>query len=163
RRRPRGRASDPSFADLLPLDALEQRAEVPRAEPLVALALDDLEEERSGRRLAVEPGGVLEEDLQEVRARPVAVDEDLELAQLVDVLVDLADAVLDEPRGQHVEVRARGRHELDASLAHAPDGGDDVRQRERNVLDAVAAQIFIEHVDLRRLERRTPRLVVREL
>ena len=79
---------------LLALDALEQRAEVAGAEPLVALALDDLVEERAGLGSLVEAGRLLEEDLQQVRVLVIAVDQDLELAQTSEVLVDLADAAL---------------------------------------------------------------------
>src|SRR5678815_93659 len=51
---------------LLALDALEQRAEVSRAEPLVTLALDDLVEERAGIPLAVEARGVVPDRLVQV-------------------------------------------------------------------------------------------------
>ena len=76
---------------LFPFDRLEQRAEVARAEALIALALDDLEEERPRFGIVVVAGRLLEEDLQEVLVRPRAVDQDLELSQRVDALVDLAD------------------------------------------------------------------------
>ena len=49
-----------------PLDRLEQRAEVPRAEPLIALALDDLEEERPGLAVVLAARRLLQEDLQQV-------------------------------------------------------------------------------------------------
>src|SRR5690242_8965600 len=56
---------------LIALDALEQRLEVALAEPLVALALDDLEEDRADR--------VLGEDLQQLAllGLGVGVDQDL--------------------------------------------------------------------------------------
>ena len=76
---------------LFPLDRLEQRAEVPRAEALIALAFDDLEEERARLAIVVQAGGFLEEDLQQVFAARAAVDQDAELAQHVDALLDLAD------------------------------------------------------------------------
>src|SRR5581483_9998133 len=54
-------------ADLIELDRLEQRAEIAFAEALVALALDDLEEDRADHRLG--------EDLeQQVAGRPVEED-----------------------------------------------------------------------------------------
>src|SRR5215472_12413780 len=65
---------DPARGLLVALDALEQRAEVPCAETLVALALNDLVEERSGLAFAVEAGGVLHEDLQKVAVLLVPVD-----------------------------------------------------------------------------------------
>src|SRR3954462_9376811 len=81
----------PPFRLLLPLDALEERPEVAAAEALVALALDDLEEERARLRLLVQRGGVLHEDLQQVAVLLVAVDEDLQLPQRLDGLVDALD------------------------------------------------------------------------
>jgi hypothetical protein len=53
---------------LVEFDGLEQRLEIPLAESLVALALDDFEEYR--------PDGVLGEDLQQDPARRIAVDQD---------------------------------------------------------------------------------------
>src|SRR5580698_1017268 len=64
---------------LLPFDRFEQRAKVTGAEPLIPLALDDLEEERPGFRIVVTPGRLLQEDLQEILVRLGAVDEDLQL------------------------------------------------------------------------------------
>src|SRR5512146_41184 len=70
------------------LDALEQGAEVALPEALVALALDELEEERA----ALDPCAVgplrLEEDLQQIAARALAVDEDAQLVQDRRLLVD---------------------------------------------------------------------------
>src|SRR4051794_23080074 len=71
---------------LLALDRLEQRLEVALAEAARAVALDDLEEDR---RAVAER---LREDLQQV-ALVVSVDEDAEAAQVLDRLVDLADAL----------------------------------------------------------------------
>src|SRR5262245_58155765 len=61
---------------LIPFDRLEQRAEVARAEALIALALDDLEEERSRLAIVVKAGRLLEKDLQQVLAALAAVDQD---------------------------------------------------------------------------------------
>src|SRR5919206_4834547 len=76
RRSPRGkpRRSNHAPRDLVGLDRLEQRAEIALAEALVALALDDLEEDRADDGFG--------EDLQEQAARRIAVDEDPALAQL---------------------------------------------------------------------------------
>ena len=74
-----------SAALLLALDGLEQRLEISLAETAAALALDHLVEQR---------GTVFHrarEDLQHV-AFVVAIHQDAELLQLVDRLVDLADA-----------------------------------------------------------------------
>src|SRR5438477_11360662 len=81
----------PPLGLLLPLDALEQRAEVAAAEALVALALDDLEEERARLSLVVQRRRVLHEDLQQVAVLLVPVHQDLEVAQHLDVLVDALD------------------------------------------------------------------------
>ena len=69
--------SQHSAAHLIQLDRFEQRLEVAFAEAVVALALDDLEEDR--------PDDVLREDLQQqafALAR-IAVDQDAPLLQLV--------------------------------------------------------------------------------
>src|SRR5215470_6808094 len=57
---------DPARGLLVALDALEERTEVPCAESLVALALDDLVEEGAGLAFAIEARGVLHEDLEQV-------------------------------------------------------------------------------------------------
>src|SRR4029078_8703598 len=76
---------------LVPFDGLEQRPEVPRAEALVALALDDLEEERSGLGIVLAAGRLPQEDLQQVFAFGAAVDQDAQLAQDVEALRELTD------------------------------------------------------------------------
>src|ERR687886_714368 len=86
---------------LLALDRLEQGLEVAVAEAARAVALDHLEEHR--RAVADR----LREDLQQV-ALVVAVDEDAEPAQVLQVLLDLADALRDL-----VVVRLRRAQELD--------------------------------------------------
>src|SRR5689334_6270728 len=70
------RSSHHSAADLVELDGFEERAEVAFAEAFVALALDDLEEDR--------PDDVLREDLQQhalVLLR-IAIDQDAALLEL---------------------------------------------------------------------------------
>src|SRR5262249_61947315 len=79
---------DPARGLLVALDALEQRAEVPRAEALVTLALDDLVEEGPGLPLAVEARGVLHEDLEQVAVLLVLVDQDSQATKGVGVVVD---------------------------------------------------------------------------
>src|SRR5262252_1271488 len=96
---------------LFSLDRLEQRAEVARAEAPIALALNDLEEERPGLPIVVQPGRLLQEDLQHVLAALAAVDQDAQLAQHVDALLHLADADALEAGRQHVVVRPGRRHE----------------------------------------------------
>ena len=90
---------------LLALDRLEQGLEVAVAEAARAVALDHLEEHR--RPVADRLG----EDLQQV-ALVVAVDEDPEPPQVLEVLLDLAD-----PLGHVVVVGVRRRQELDAARA----------------------------------------------
>src|SRR6186713_170374 len=74
---------------LLALDRLEERPEVAEPEATRAVPLDHLEEER---RAVLDD---LREQLEQV-ALLVAVDEDAHRAQVVPVLVDLADALLDD-------------------------------------------------------------------
>jgi hypothetical protein len=70
---------DHAAADLVELDALEQGLEVAVAEALVALALDDLEEDRAEQ--------VLGEDLQQqALLADIAVEQDAVLAQALQVL-----------------------------------------------------------------------------
>src|SRR3954470_24512258 len=99
---------------LLALDRLEQSLEVTVAEAARAVALDHLEEDR--RTVA----GRLREDLQQV-ALVVAVHEDAQAAQILHVLVDLADAL-----GWLLVVGVRRTQELDPArlqrLALLADG-----------------------------------------
>src|SRR5437762_10479214 len=134
---------------LFPLDRLEQRAEVAAAEAPIALALDDLEEERSGLPIVVQARRLLEEDLQHVFSALAAVDQDAELAKHVDALLHLPDPDALEALRQHVVVGAGCRHELDAPLAQPAHRPDDVRDRQRRMLNAVAAVVLREQVDLR--------------
>src|SRR5438094_7069536 len=78
--------SQRSAAGLLAFDRLEQRLEVALAETARPVPLDDLEEQRRpiGHRLR--------ENLQHV-ALIVAVDEDAQLGQLLEILLDRPDAL----------------------------------------------------------------------
>ena len=109
----------------------------------------------SRNRVGRSPSG-LREDLQQV-ALVVAVGEDAELAQVVEVLVDLAD-----PIGQLLVVAARGDEEADAALLQRAHGGDDVGRRQRDVLHAGAAVELQVLLDLG-LALALGRLVDREL
>src|SRR6187200_772042 len=135
---------------LLALDGLEQRLEVAVAEAARAVALDDLEEDR--RAVADRLG----EDLQQV-ALVVAVDEDPEPLEVLEVLGDLADAVR-----RLVVVRVGRVEELDAARLELLDGLDDVARGDRDVLRARAAVVLEVLVDLR-LALALGRLVEREL
>src|SRR5690606_5578056 len=107
-------SEDPA-AHLVALDALEQGLEVALAEALVALALDDLEEDRADR--------VLGEDLQQLALAGlrIGVDQDAVAAQALHVLAVVRDALVD-----HLEVGVRGVEELDPGLAHLLHRGVDV-------------------------------------
>src|SRR3954467_1250121 len=85
----RARDSNDTPADLVEFDGLEQCLEIAFAETLVALALDDLEENR--------PDHVGGEDLQKdaLGFVPAPVDEDAALAQLLHRLTVADDALLD--------------------------------------------------------------------
>src|SRR5206468_10489501 len=91
---------------LLALDGLEKGAEVAGPKPVVAFALDDLEEERPRLRVVVKAGRVLEDDLEQVLMGLAPVDQDLQLAQDVDALVDAAHAQAAQALRQHVVVAA---------------------------------------------------------
>src|SRR2546423_15583106 len=84
-----GRRLQYAAAHLVELHRLEQRLEVALAKALVALPLDDLEEDRAD-------GGV-GEDLQKQPAAGTAVDEDLAPLQLLERLAMVRQAVLDPP------------------------------------------------------------------
>src|ERR1700757_3177609 len=92
---------------LLALDRLEERLEVALAEPPGAAALDHLVEE--GGAVSDRTG----EELEQVSVL-LEVDEDTEVAQLVEVL---ADAVGAGEGGQLLVVCGRCRQELHAAVA----------------------------------------------
>src|SRR5262245_39603555 len=120
-------SSEVSAERLLALDRLEERLEVPESEAARAVALDHLEEER---RAVLHD---LREQLEQV-ALLVSVDEDPHRAQVVPVLLDLADALLDD-----VVVRVGRRDEEHAVLAQRRDRPDDVLGLHGDVLHARAA------------------------
>src|SRR5918996_3099235 len=122
---------------LLALDRLEEGLEVALAEAASAVPLDDLEE--YGRTVSDR----LREDLQQV-ALVVAVDEDAEPLQVLDVLVDLPDA-----RRHLVVVLTGDREELDTALPQGGYASHDVPGGERDVLRARAVVELDVLVDLR--------------
>jgi len=79
---------DHAAAHLVFLDGFEQRLEVAFAEALVALALDDFEEDRADHRV----GENLQQDAVIARR---AVDEQVQLAQLVERLAVAGNAGID--------------------------------------------------------------------
>src|SRR5512139_2086080 len=113
-------------ADLVELDRFEERAEVALAETLIALALDDLEEDRAD--------DVLREDLQQhaLAFLRIAVDQDapaLELCQLLPVTGNASvHAFIVRIR------RVLERHALPAQNVYR---AIDVRRSECDVLDAL--------------------------
>jgi hypothetical protein len=124
--------------DLVEFDRLEQGAEIAFAETLVALALDDLEEDRSDH--------VLGEDLQQQLALgvvAVAIDQDAQAAQFVEVLAVVRQAPVDQ-----FVVGPDGVLERDAGVACAGPSVDIVGA-ERDVLDALAVVLVEVFGDLR--------------
>src|SRR5690348_10258904 len=122
---------------LVELDALEQRLEIAFAEALVALALDDLEEDRADH--------VLGEDLQQqaLPFRRRAVDENPALLELGGRLAVALHALVDQL------VIGVGRVlEGDSASAEDVDRLVDVRSAERDVLDALAFIFAQELLDL---------------
>ena len=111
---------------MLALDGFEEGLEVALAKALRALALDDLEEHRRtvDHRLG--------EELKQV-AFFVAVDQDAELAQRLEVFLDFADAVEDI-----VVVVVRHVEELHATVLQGGHRADDVVGGDGDVLHARA-------------------------
>src|SRR5262249_44919536 len=116
-------------AYLVFLDRFEQRLEIALAESIVALALDELEEDR--------PDRIRREDLQQHLGlaaidHALAVDQDAVGLQSRDVL-----AVLRQARVDLLEIGVRRRrHERQARRAQALDGAVDVAAAAGDVLDA---------------------------
>src|SRR5689334_3675445 len=112
---------------LVELDALEQRLKIALAEALVALALDDLEEDRADH--------VLGEDLQQ-QALPFSgssVHQDAALLEFRNALVMALNAV-----GQHLVISVGRVLEGNAARADDVDRLVDVGCAKRDVLDALA-------------------------
>src|SRR5207247_6501676 len=114
-------------ADLVALDRFKKGAEIALAEPLIALALDDLEKDRADHGFG--------EDLQEqpLTLRRRAVDQDLVALQSRRIL-----AMAGEPRVDRLVIALRHRHEMDAAPAQFLDCLVDVARGQRDVLDALA-------------------------
>src|SRR2546426_2857823 len=127
-------------AYLVELHRLEQRLEVALAEALVALPLDDLEEDRAD--------GGLGEDLQQQPAAGAAVDQDLAPPQLLERLAVVRQALAD-----HLVISVRRVEELHARGAQLADSRIDVAAIERDVLDALAVILLEILLDLRAVVR----------
>ena len=113
-----------------------KRAEIALAEALVALALDDFEEDRADDRLG--------EDLQQHLAfRGRAVEQDPVAAQPLGVLL-----VPRQARGERLVVRVRRVLEVDLRTTQRLDRRVDVGGAERDVLDAFAAVVDQVLLDL---------------
>src|SRR6202000_1628894 len=140
------------------LDRFEQGLEVAFAEPVVALALDELEEDRADRI-----GG---KDLQQHLGlaaidHALAVDQNAVLLQLRDILVMLRQAGVDP-----LEIGVvRWRDERQAGFAKRLDGAIDIERTAGDVLDAFAAidvEIFLDLAGIAGiLVDRNPDLAVR--
>src|SRR5690606_1033048 len=122
--------------DLVQLDGVEQGLEIAFAEGLVALALDDLEEDRTE--------GVLGEDLQQQAFLLRTVDQDAVLAHPLDVLAVAGQALVDQ-----FEIGLDGVLEGNAAALHLLDGLEDVVGGQGDVLDALAVVAAQELLDLR--------------
>src|SRR6267378_4494679 len=121
---------------LVELHRLEQRLEVALAEALVALPLDDLEEDRAD--------GGLGEDLQQQPAARAAVDQDPAPLQLLERLAMVWQALAD-----HLVIGVRRVEQLHPRAAQLVDGGIDVAAMQRDVLDPLAVILL----DLRAVVR----------
>src|SRR6266403_267592 len=136
-----GRRFQNAAAHLVELHRLEQRLEVAFAEALVALPLDDLEEDRAD--------GGLGEDLQQQPAAGAAVEEDLPLLQLGERLAMVRQALAD-----HLVIGVRRVEQLHSRAAQLVDGGIDVAAMQRDVLNALAVILLEIFLDLRAVVRR---------
>src|SRR6266542_4511997 len=148
-----GSALEHASADLIELDRLKQRAEIALAEPLIALALDQLEEDRADGRAG--------EDLQQhfvLRRR--AVKQDPILLKTRGVL-----AMAGQSRRKRVVIGVRRVLEHHVALSHRLDRRVDVGRPQRDVLDALAAvvdQVFLDlALVVRALVDRDPDLAAR--
>src|SRR6266851_2191522 len=114
--------------DLVELDRFEEGTEIALAETLVALALDDLEEDRPDHRRG--------EDLQQQPGsrRRRAIDQDAVAAQTLKIL-----AMAGEARVHLLIIGVRHVHEGDALAAQPIDRTMDVARGQGDVLDALAA------------------------
>src|SRR5579884_587948 len=121
------RGGEDAAADLVALYRFEERAEIALAEALVALALDDLEEDRADH-------GVGEDLQQEAFALAGgAVDQDLVAAQAGHVLAMPREAGIDR-----LVIGLRHRHERYVAAAQFLYGLVNAARRECDVLDAFA-------------------------
>src|SRR2546423_1667532 len=125
---------------LLSLDGLEERPKIAVAETLVSTALDELVKEGAGSLVAVEARRFAQEDLEHVLVI-LAVDEDLEILEVGKVVGDVVDAELGQAFRKKTIVILVGRQERQTSLAELANGGHDVRQSQREVLDAGAGVV----------------------
>jgi len=120
---------------LFTLNGFKKCLEVPFSEAAATFALDDLVENRG----AVFHG--TGKDLQHV-AFVVPIDENTQLFQLLDGLINVANAIL-----QLGVVGVGNREELNALLFHFRDGSEDVIGSQGDVLNAgttVEVQIFLD-------------------
>src|SRR4051812_45603814 len=116
-------------AGLLAFDRLKQRAEIAFAETdRPAATLDDFKKQRR-------PGeDAFRKQLEQVALLVVAIDEDLELLQILLVLLDPANTRIELT----VVVTVRHIEEFLAHLAHLVDRRGDVGRKQRDVLHAGA-------------------------
>src|SRR5690348_6501958 len=122
---------------LVELDALEQCLEIALAEALVALALDDFEEDRADH--------ILREDLQQqpLPLRRRAVHQDAALLEFRNALLVAFDALREK-----LVIRVGRVLERNSAAADDVHALVDVRGAERDVLDALALIFAEELLDL---------------
>src|SRR5450830_126461 len=126
-------------ANLVQLDRFEQGAEVAFAKDLVALPLYDLEEDGAD--------DVLAKNLQQqfaLRFTALAVDEDAQAAQLVQVFAMAGQAAIHQ-----FIIGLDGVLEGDAGVAHLLDRVVDIVRAQGDVLDAFAVVLVEVFGDLR--------------
>src|SRR5580692_9693644 len=108
--------SDDAAADLVELDRLKQGAEIAFAKTFIALALDNLKEDR--------PYDVGGKDLQQYAILRRAIDEDAALFQLLGRFT-----VTNDTRGNPLVVGIRRVLKNDSLAAQPIDGAVDISRR----------------------------------
>ncbi len=134
-----GKCLECAAQSLLALNRFKQGLEVAFAETLGTFAVNDFVKQRRA------VGDWLGKDLQQIPF-VIAVDENAEFAERIDVLVDLAHTIR-----QHVVVGFGNLEEFDPTGLQPTHRVNNVIGEQSNVLDSRSAEEFKEFIDLRLL------------
>jgi hypothetical protein len=114
-------------ANLVFLDGVEQRLEVAFAEALIAIALNDFEEDRADHGI----GEYLQQQALTFGRR--AIEQNIVRAQAGDIL-----AMPGNPLVEGLIVRSRRIYENHAACRQRLDGGKDIARAQRDMLNTLA-------------------------